>query len=274
MARGRRELPDLKTALREFFSISWIATSVIGAPSVLILVRETMSSLTLSAVLERLVRLYERSVAQFATTLEPVIFAITDSLERILRIDIAISDYWMSIFIISMIYYTSNTRTLWADRHRVSAVVHAGVTTVFAFLTSVMAGMTLNDSSWWAQSFIAGQFGLLIFLGIAAAYSTFKLFNVFDPSYFRPPSSFLVLASGGAVLGAAGGALLYWLPLFQDRSGLATIFFGMIGYGVWWMAIGVRKVDVPVFTFTLRFLGGFIVAGLVVLFDVGFRAVV
>jgi hypothetical protein len=271
MDQAHKQQPSLAYSMKEFASIPWLFASLFGAPSVLVIFDELSINFSFSRLVYLFLEHYQQMLTNITSFLEPIIDQFTKWLSTIVGFDVKVSEYWISIFVISIIYNSANTRTLWADGYRSAAAVYAFVTAAVAFISSVVAGLTFGQNSILAQSFISAQFGFSVFFGVAVSYMLFYSVGIFDRNYFRPPSYWLVLSVWACLFGIAGGVLLSHVPLFEDRAGLATIFFGMLGYGLWWLGLSMNKRDMPTLGFIIRFLGGFIVAALIILFDIGYR---
>lgn len=271
MNRCQKKQPNNLFVIKEFASLPWMFASVFGAPSVLVIFKEISHNFPVSDILGLFLAHYQSMLAKALSFIEPVLEKIVDHLADIFYVQVEINQYWMSIFVISTIYHMANTRTLFTDGYRLCGMVYVSITIIISLATSILAGLILSKSSWLSHALIAGQFGFLVFFGVAVSYSLFFLFGKFDHAYFRPPLYWLKVSVAAGLFGAISAALLSQIDYFEYKAGLASIFVGMLGYGVWWLFLSFKNGDIPTFGFVIRFLGGFIVAIFILLCDLGYR---
>lgn len=265
--RGDGEKVTIGSAIRDLGFVSGLFMALVGAPSVISLTQTLLTDFRLSTLLQWIIDGYNDLLKTLSLGLEPVLRAVLEAARDLLALDVTLHPYWRPLFVLALIFISANTRTLWGDGKRAAAVIFAAFCALSALIGSVIAGAVPAEAAAWEHAATAALFVFLLFFGMFGAYALATPLFDFRQPYRKPLRAYL---RRGIVFGAAAFAAAYALSLLDfaiQRSGLLTIFAGMLLYGAYWLYYGWREADAPEIRFGLRLVGGFVFAGAIIALD-------
>ncbi|MEM6410345.1 MAG: hypothetical protein AAF683_02265 [Pseudomonadota bacterium] len=257
------------TAAKDLGFISWLFAAVVGAPSVLSLTQIVFVDFSPTELLQWLLDGYNDLLSVLTAILSPIATVAVAFIEGIIEVPLELSRHWQPLFVLLVIFISSNTRALLDDGYPKPAIVFAITMVIAAFGGALSAGVIPPEGPWWLQGMAVGVPVLAMFTGMFVAYGIAAAALDFNQPYRKPLLAYL---KRGVVLGLAAfvvAGTISLTGLIDTHAGLLTLFIGMAVYGAYWLRAGFADGDVPEIRFGLRLVGGFVFAIVIVALDAG-----
>jgi hypothetical protein len=249
--------------ISDFGGFRALFSAVIGAPSLLSLL-ELVTEYRLSPALQWIVDGYHWLTAVMALAVEPLVVPLIAIINSGTGWRLTLYPHWRPLFLLMMVFFIGTLRAAFRDVRINGRVAFRWVLIIVVILISaLLAGLVAIEGRWWEQGLLALlPFSPLLPNIVAAAAGS-----------VRGIGNRVAVVLSFSLLPFTFAVCLSFVPGFERSAGIATlaVLMATISVGVFAVA-GIRDSDRSAIRAGFSMLGGFIVAGIILVADAIFKA--